>query len=55
MEMTDISEGRVEPSEKCSKHNGGLIFLTYLFLMLFKIIIILYFLATLQGMQYLNP
>lgn len=54
MEMTDISEGLGEPSEKCNKHNGGLIFFN-LFLMLFKIIIILYFLATLQGMQYLNP
>ena len=53
--MTDVSEGLVEPSEKCDKHNGGLIFFNLFIFNAFLKIISLYFLATLQGMQYLNP
>lgn len=39
--MTDVSEGLVEPSEKCDKHKGGLIFFNlFIFNAFLKIIIL---------------
>ena len=56
---TDVSEGLVEPSEKAINIMEVYFFLTFLFLMLFFFFFffftILYFLATLQGMQCPNP